>query len=105
MTVTLETFAQELKVKYQLLEVTIGEYQGGYPTLLLELTDAQVKMIPTKFKLKMKIRHSEMYGGQIVGVSANFLRTTIFNCDGNILSICCNTVVMESILDKIFLNK
>lgn len=96
---------EKLKVwqkKYQLKNLNIIGYQGGYPMIQFDRDENMAVIDMSDREIKRVIRGAETYGGIELGVAYNFRNTAFLLVNEQNIVICGHEYVLDRILEKLF---
>lgn len=88
--------------RYNLKELTICGYQGGYPMIQFKKEDSMSVQYMSKHDINKVLRSAEMTGGVRLGVAFNLRRTAFLVVNEETIVICGHEYVLDIILEKLF---
>ena len=88
--------------KYNLENLIVAGYQGGYPIIQFKRRDDMPVVNMSKREINSIIRKAETYGGIDLGVVYNLRKTAFILVNDDTIVICGHEYVLDRILEKIF---
>lgn len=91
--------------KYNLKNLKVVGYQGGYPMIQFDREEDMALLNMSKKEINKILRNSESYGGMELGVGWNFRKTSFLLINNETIVICGHEIVIDKILEKLFWSK
>lgn len=97
----MEEKLKEWERKYNLKNLKLVAYSGGYPVIQFDKNDSMAINKISKFRLYRILREAEMSGGAELGVAMNFRGTAAVKIEKDTVTVRGHELVLDRIFGKI----